>query len=74
MRRCCHRALSASPASSMAALIPNLAYRSMVIFSPTAYKEKGEEWLATNVVGTGPFIFEEQVEGEFVQFRKNDDY
>jgi ABC-type transport system substrate-binding protein len=57
-----------------AALIPNLAYRSMVIFSPTAYKEKGEEWLATNIVGTGPFIFEEQVVGEFVQFRKNDDY
>ena len=57
-----------------AALIPNLAYRSMVIFSPTAYQENGEEWMATNVVGTGPFIFEEQVEGDFVQYRKNPDY
>ncbi len=57
-----------------AALLPNLAYRSMVIFSPTAYKENGEEWLATNLVGTGPFVFEEQVEGDFIQYRKNEDY
>ncbi len=57
-----------------AALLPNLAYRPMAIFSPTAYKEHGEEWMATNLVGTGPFIFEELVRGEYVQFRKNPDY
>ena len=30
-----------------AALIPNLAYRTMCIFSPTAYKAKGEEGLGS---------------------------
>ena len=57
-----------------AALLSNLSYRSMVIFSPTAYRENGEDWMATNLVGTGPFIQEELVRGEYLKYRKNDDY
>ena len=57
-----------------AALLPNLAYRPLCIFSPKAYKEKGEQWLATHLVGTGPFIHKEYVKGEYVLFEKNPNY
>jgi ABC-type transport system substrate-binding protein len=57
-----------------AALLPNLAYRPLCIFSPKAYKENGEEWLATHIVGTGPFIHKEYKKGEYVLFEKNPDY
>jgi len=60
--------------SPFAALIPNLAYRPLCIFSPTAYKTKGEQWMATNIVGTGPFIQKEFVKGEHIRFVKNPDY
>ena len=46
-----------------AALILNLAYRTMCIFSPTAYKAKGEEGLGSNIIGTGPFVQTEYTEG-----------
>ena len=57
-----------------AALIPNLAYRPLCIFSPTAYEELGEEGMATQIVGTGPFKHTEWVKGEYVLFEKNDNY
>ena len=57
-----------------AALLPNLAYRPLCIFSPKAYKEKGEQWLSTHLVGTGPFIHKEYAKGEYVLFEKNPDY
>ena len=57
-----------------AALLSNLSHRSMVIFSPGAYRENGEDWMATNLVGTGPFIQEELVRGEYLKYRKNHDY
>ncbi len=57
-----------------AALLPNLAYRPLCIFSPKAYKEHGEQWLATHLVGTGPFIHKEYVKGEYVLFEKNPNY
>ncbi len=57
-----------------AALLSNLSHRSMVIFSPTAYREHGEEWMATNLVGTGPFVQDEIVRGEHVKFVRNDNY
>lgn len=59
---------------SPAALLQNLAYRSLCIFSPTAYLENGEEWMATNVVGTGPFIQKEYRKGEYILFERNPDY
>ncbi len=57
-----------------AALLSNLCHRSMVIFSPTAYREHGEEWMATHLVGTGPFVQDELVRGEYLKLRRNDDY
>ncbi len=60
--------------SPFAALIPNLAYRPLCIFSPTAYRKNGEQWMATNIVGTGPFIQKEFSKGEHIRFVKNPDY
>lgn len=57
-----------------AALIPNLAYRTMCIFSPAAYKAKGEEGLGANIIGTGPFIQTQYAKGEYALFKKNDKY
>ena len=57
-----------------AALLPNLAFRTMCIFSPTAYKAKGEEGLGSNIVGTGPFIQTEYTKGVSVLFKRNDKY
>ena len=57
-----------------AALLPNLAYKPLCIFSPAAYQELGEEGMATKIVGTGPFIHKEYVKGEYNLFVRNDDY
>jgi peptide/nickel transport system substrate-binding protein len=57
-----------------AALLPNLAYRPLCIFSPEAYKKNGEQWMATHIVGTGPFIQKEFSKGEHIRFVKNPDY
>jgi peptide/nickel transport system substrate-binding protein len=57
-----------------AALLPNLAYRTMCIFSPTAYKAKGEEGLGSNIIGTGPFIQTEYTKGVHAVFKRNDKY
>ncbi|WP_342361802.1 ABC transporter substrate-binding protein [Terrarubrum flagellatum] len=61
-------------AAPSAALINNLAYRTMCIFSPAAYKAKGEEGLGSNIIGTGPFIQTEYAKGEYALFKKNDKY
>ncbi len=42
--------------------------------SPTAYQEKGEEWLQENPVGTGPFVFKEWIKDQKVTFVKNENY
>jgi ABC-type transport system substrate-binding protein len=60
--------------SPFAALLPNLAYRPLCIFSPEAYKKNGEQWMATHIVGTGPFIQKEFTKGEYIRFVKNPDY
>ena len=57
-----------------AALIPNLAYRTMCIFSPAAYKASGEEGLGSKIVGTGPFVLSEFTKGEYVLFKRNEAY
>ena len=60
--------------SPFAALLPNLAYRPLCIFSPEAYKKNGEQWMATHIVGTGPFKQTEFSKGEHIKFVKNPDY
>lgn len=57
-----------------AALLPNLAYKPLCIFSPTAYQEMGEEGMATKIVGTGPFVHKEYVKGEYNLFVRNENY
>ena len=66
--------VSMSFKSPFAALLPNLAYRPLCIFSPTAYKKNGEQWMATHIVGTGPFIQKDFSKGEHIKFVKNPDY
>ena len=57
-----------------AALLSNLSHRSLVIFSPTAYRENGEDWMAFNLVGTGPFRQGELVRGEYLSLVRNESY
>lgn len=57
-----------------AALLSNLSHRSLVIFSPTAYREHGEDWMAFNLVGTGPFRQDELVRGEYLTLTRNESY
>jgi len=58
--------------------IQHLSYPLMV--SPTAAKEHevegdwGKGWLATHAVGTGPYLLDEWVKGEYWRLVKNDAY
>lgn len=58
----------------LAAVMSNLAYFSMAMWSPTAYREQGEDWMVTNCVGTGPFKLAAWEHGDYLLFEKNDDY
>ncbi len=44
------------------------------IISPTAFKEKGEDWCKINPVGTGPWKFQEYQRDTYIKFIKNPDY
>lgn len=44
------------------------------MISPTAYEKKGAEWILTNPVGTGPFVFKENKGNQILIFEKNKDY
>ncbi|MDH6351973.1 MULTISPECIES: ABC transporter substrate-binding protein [unclassified Brevibacillus] len=50
-----------------------LTDRSGIIVSPKAVKEHGEQYL-NHPVGTGPFTFVEQVKGDHVTLKKNENY
>lgn len=54
-------------------LMDNLSDPKLSIVSPAAAEEYGEE-LARHPVGTGPFIFKEWLEDEYVLLEKNPDY
>lgn len=57
-----------------AAFLTNLTFRAMVIFSPTAFEENGEDWMASHPVGTGPFVFESFERGDRLRYVRNEDY
>lgn len=44
------------------------------IISPTAHETKDEKWLATNPVGTGPFILKDYKGRVHMKWEKNPDY
>ena len=44
------------------------------MISPTAYEKNGEEWIDTHPVGTGPYMFDEWVQGQYIRYVKNPDY
>lgn len=58
----------------LAAFLPNLAYRSLCIWSPAAYRERGIAGMSTRPVGTGPFVLSEWRHGEYIRFVRNPDY
>lgn len=57
-----------------AAFLTNLTFRAMAIFSPTAYQEHGEDWLASHPVGTGPFVFDSFTRGDRLRYVRNENY
>ena len=56
-----------------APILLNLGTPVAAIGSPTAIKKHGKNF-RRNPVGTGPFIFEKWVAGEYIRFRANPDY
>lgn len=51
----------------------NLGFYQMSLISPATFN-KGKEWLATNAVGTGPFVLKEWVNGQRMVFERNPNY
>jgi glutathione transport system substrate-binding protein len=54
--------------------INSLAHASAAIISPTALKKYGNQDIAFHPVGTGPFVFEEWKQTDFVKVKKFDGY
>lgn len=52
----------------------SLAHTQLSIISPTACEKYGDADYARHPVGTGAFEFVEWVEGEYVKFKKNENY
>jgi peptide/nickel transport system substrate-binding protein len=54
--------------------IPNSGNAASGIFSPEALKKHGQDGLADNPVGTGPFLLEERVRGDHTTLQRNPGY
>ncbi|ROO85872.1 peptide/nickel transport system substrate-binding protein [Actinocorallia herbida] len=54
--------------------IPNSGNAASGIFSPEALKKNGQDGLALDPVGTGPFTFQERVRGDHTTLVRNPDY
>lgn len=57
-----------------ATLINNLAHPSAVMISPTALAKYGNAGIASNPVGTGPFVFQSWAHGDRIVARRNPSY
>ena len=44
------------------------------IYSKKAFEDKGLDWCLVNLVGTGPFLLNEYVQGNRIVFKRNNDY
>ena len=51
----------------------SLSMKDGMIFSPTAYKKNGQDWLLNNPVGTGPFKYVSGEKGVSYKFSRFDD-
>ena len=57
-----------------APFINNIAHPAAAILSEAAFEELGEQGFGENPVGTGPFEFYYRVMGDYVEFRRFNDY
>ena len=55
-------------------ILTSFASRANSMISPTAYNDNGEDWARENVVGTGPFVMTEYVQGSHISFVRNENY
>ncbi len=60
-------------ATPFAPLPAHLAHGSLAMVSPTSL-EQGADFMATNAIGTGPYMLEEWARGEQVTLARNPDY
>ncbi len=51
----------------------SLSMKDGMVFSPTAYKKNGQDWLLNNPVGTGPFKYVSGEKGVSYKFARFDD-
>ncbi len=49
-------------------------YALVMIYSPTSLEENGEDWGATNCVGTGPFVLDSFTPDQSIIYTRNDNY
>lgn len=50
------------------------SYAGIHVYSMQAVLDNGEDWAATNAVGTGPFIQVEHLPGSSIKFERNENY
>ncbi|MHB8867360.1 MAG: ABC transporter substrate-binding protein, partial [Thermoleophilia bacterium] len=55
-------------------ILQNLSRGAGAVFSPTAFKENGEEWLQTHPIGTGPWLLKEFLPDQVMRLERNPDY
>jgi len=63
-----------TPDARVASFIYNLCQDPGQMVSPTAMREKGEEWVMSNPVGTGPFMLDSWEPGTEIRYKRNPNY
>ncbi len=57
-----------------APFLSTIAYQGMSVIPKAAYEQIGHEGFGRNPVGSGPFVFKEWLEGNYVKLVKNENY
>ena len=57
-----------------APFLSTIAYQGMSVIPKAAYQSIGHENFGRNPVGSGPFVFKEWLEGDYVKLVKNENY
>jgi len=58
----------------LASFIANMSCSSLSLWSPALYQEHGKDYMDTHLLGTGPFMLDEWVHGEYIRLVKNENY